>query len=191
MTTFIILIVGLVLSLILLMRDLTEMFINTDNGYYIASPNGIVLPKMRIRMTFALDVTGKMPIQVLFSICKTAPNMLIYTLKLNKFNNALLLTRVTGANSNKKDYEIETKLTLNDGNWHSLDMSINIDTNIINVMVDGVELEQLTDSDKIQREMGTFFVTLGGFIGGISFCGKFKDIYFGDILKTDISYQTI
>lgn len=191
MITFIVLVVIVVLILNGLIQVSTETFNNTDNGYYIASPNGIVLPKMRIRMMFALDVNGKMPIQVLFSICKTTPNMLTYTLRINKFTNSLLLTRLTGVNSNKKDYEIETKLHMNDGNWHSLDMSINIVTNIIDVMVDGVEFEQIIDSGNIQREMGTFFVTLGGFIGGISFCGKFKDIYFGDILKTDISYQTI
>lgn len=112
-----------------------------------------------------------------------------YSLLVNKNTNLLYVVRYN--NFERKEFPIDTNLPLNDGKWHSVDVTISTATNTIDVTVDGREMPRIIDTENESGVIKPFSVCIGGFVDGNSFQGKIKDIWFGNVKKTDISYQYV
>lgn len=157
------------------------------DGIYVVSPNGLPngLPnnnsKYRIRMKFKVDTENILGKMVLVSITNNRGGVII---GLNEEGNTLII-RTRG------NEEFIVQPPLNDGNWHSLDFSIDSLTNIA-INIDG---KQQTVNQQQGGGTGTMIpisVVVGGVVsikGYNTFQGKIKEVYFGDVFKTDMFYQ--
>lgn len=162
------------------------MFGVGGDGWYNASPNGLSSTNPRIRLKFAMDKTTDSA--AAYALFSTGTIPLIYNCSIDKTTNDVYISRYN--KTNNKTFEIATNLPLNDGNWHSIDVSISTPNNTIDIVVDGKVFPRITDSENTPPgEIKTSAVFLGGFANGNSFHGFIKDIWFGDVQKTDIAYQ--
>ena len=154
------------------------------DGSYIVSPNGLPngLPndksKYRIRMKFKVDPENITVNMVLVNI--------------NNFNRGSLMISLSEDGSGmmlrvRSIEEIDTtQLALNDGNWHYLDFFFFL-LGEMTIIVDG---KQTVSKQSLAGPHIPTSVVIGGAIRGYtSFQGKIKEVYFGDVLKTDMFYQ--
>lgn len=181
----------LILGIIIIQKyNCSPVFGIGGDGWYNASPNGLSSTTPRIRMQFSMNTNAASSPSsyTLFSINRALPGYFIYSLGVNKRNNQLFLVRYDGSNKHK-EFSIDTNMQLNDGNWHSIDVSISTVANTIDIIIDGKVLPRVTDSENIPGELKPSVVYIGGLVNGNSFQGKIKDIWFDNVKKTDISYQ--
>ena len=169
----------------------------STNTWYVASPNGINRNEFRIKMTIRFDLTRqpthtRHSTYTLWDLPQKEATWLGYRLEWTPMDSTFILRRKGIPALNLIKFEG----VLTDGHRHTIEVSVSnaetvrIAKLFINNKLIGPAIQEVPLVQSKLDAIAPYCVYLAGRPdGGVIFPGTFSNVYFGDMLKTDMAYQ--
>ena len=164
------------------------------DGWYIASSNGLTSKLIRIKMDFKTTEAGTL-FNINYPWVGGIRTHNTYTATIDVDKKIIITRRTTASHSatpssvNAMMINPAPAIDVLDNAWHTIEVKINIDTQRVEIVLDGVGYAVVDSTDAGKNPIGLSSVFIGGFPDGKSLQGRIKNIYFGPVSKVDFTYQ--
>lgn len=174
-------------------RDVNSVYGVGGDGWYEVSPAGLNLanPNVRFSVKFNTEFPPIGGLVAFGNVLKTRYRMWIESVNGNR---RLFFSRTQPGTTEYESSEIFTAneaSVIGDGQWHTIDISINAATKQYRISIDRVN-KVVTDENhngEPLENIGQVF--LGGGFGKGTVNGFFRNVFFNNTQKTDLTYQYI